>query len=198
MRSSYPRSPIDHLSNGSKNQIFGQLRSLFLFFFFFCVTSSQLGVLQIGSADVHPTSDGSTDGPNGHRVDSNHRDCGFGRVFVQTHDLVTCTVLPNPSPPNFLPNPSVLPQSDPSRFSPQSSVLGRANMGQLPKLHFPKFDGDNPKLWQAKCENYFDMYTAAPSVWVRVATMHFEGPTAKWLQSVHHRICSATWSELCS
>jgi hypothetical protein len=63
---------------------------------------------------------------------------------------------------------------------------------------FPKFDGDNPKLWQAKCENYFDMYTVAPSVWVRVATMHFEGPIAKWLQSVHHRICSATWSELCS
>jgi hypothetical protein len=32
MRSSHPRSPIDHPSNGSKSQIFGQLRSLFLFF----------------------------------------------------------------------------------------------------------------------------------------------------------------------
>jgi hypothetical protein len=33
MRSSHPRSPIDHPSNGSKSQIFGQPRSLFLFFF---------------------------------------------------------------------------------------------------------------------------------------------------------------------
>jgi hypothetical protein len=37
MRSLYPRSPIDHPSNSSKNQIFGQLRSLFLFFFFFAL-----------------------------------------------------------------------------------------------------------------------------------------------------------------
>jgi hypothetical protein len=28
--------------------------------------------------------------------------------------------------------------------------------------------------------------------------MHFEGPTASWLQSVNHRILSATWTELCS
>jgi hypothetical protein len=34
MRSSYPRSPIDHQSNGSKSQMFGQLQSLFLIFFF--------------------------------------------------------------------------------------------------------------------------------------------------------------------
>jgi hypothetical protein len=33
-RSSHPRSPIDHRSNGSKSQIFVQLRSFFLIFFF--------------------------------------------------------------------------------------------------------------------------------------------------------------------
>jgi hypothetical protein len=32
MRSSHPRSPIDHQSNNSKSQIFDQLQSLFLFF----------------------------------------------------------------------------------------------------------------------------------------------------------------------
>jgi hypothetical protein len=40
--------------------------------------SSQSGVLQIGLTAALPNSDGSTDGPNGHRIDSNHRDCGFG------------------------------------------------------------------------------------------------------------------------
>jgi hypothetical protein len=33
MRSSHSRSPIDHQSNSSKSQIFGQLQSLFLIFF---------------------------------------------------------------------------------------------------------------------------------------------------------------------
>jgi hypothetical protein len=37
-----------------------------------------------------------------------------------------------------------------------------------------------------------------PLMSVRVASMHFDGPTAKWLQSVNHRIRKATWTELCS
>jgi hypothetical protein len=28
--------------------------------------------------------------------------------------------------------------------------------------------------------------------------MHFEGPAARWLQSVDHRVKSASWSELYS
>jgi hypothetical protein len=80
-----------------------------------------------------------------------------------------------------------MPSSDPSRFTSQSPLHGHADLDQLPKLHFPKFDGDNPKLWQSKCENYFDMYFVPHSVWVRVATMHFDGVAARWLQSVHHR-----------
>jgi hypothetical protein len=35
-------------------------------------------------------------------------------------------------------------------------------------------------------------------VCVKVASMHFEGPAAHWLQSVDHKIHCATWSELCS
>jgi hypothetical protein len=35
-------------------------------------------------------------------------------------------------------------------------------------------------------------------MWVRVTSMHFDGPPTKWLQSVNHRICKATWNELCS
>jgi hypothetical protein len=65
-------------------------------------------------------------------------------------------------------------------------------------MHFPKFEGENPKLWQSRCENYFDMYYVDPHIWVRVATMHFDGPAACWLQSVNHRIRTTTWTELCS
>jgi hypothetical protein len=36
------------------------------------------------------------------------------------------------------------------------------SMGHLPKIDFPKFDGNNPKLWQSRCEIYFDMYSLEP------------------------------------
>jgi hypothetical protein len=71
-------------------------------------------------------------------------------------------------------------------------------MGKLPKINFSKFESDNPKLWQTHCENYFEMYIVDPSIWVKVATMHFEGPAARWLQSVQRRVNSESWKELCS
>jgi hypothetical protein len=42
------------------------------------------------------------------------------------------------------------------------------------------------------------MYEVDVSVWVRVALMHFEGPAARWLQSMDHRVRTTSWSELCS
>jgi hypothetical protein len=38
------------------------------------------------------------------------------------------------------------------------------------------------------------MYAVDPTVWVCFSTMHFEGAAARWLQSVRHRIRTATWS----
>lgn len=36
------------------------------------------------------------------------------------------------------------------------------NLGGLAKLQFPSFDGENPKLWQSRCEDYFHMYSVDP------------------------------------
>jgi hypothetical protein len=44
------------------------------------------------------------------------------------------------------------------------------NLGNLPKLHFPSFDGGNPKLWQTRCEDYFLMYSVDPRMWIKVAS----------------------------
>jgi hypothetical protein len=63
---------------------------------------------------------------------------------------------------------------------------------------FSKFEGENPRLWQSRCESYFDMYNVDEYIWVKVASMHFEGPAARWLQSIDHKIPKASWSELCS
>jgi hypothetical protein len=68
-------------------------------------------------------------------------------------------------------------------------------LGQLPKVPFPTFDGDNPKLWQTRCEDYFTMYVVDPRVWIRVATMQFTGPAARWLQSVEPQLPYISWSD---
>jgi hypothetical protein len=74
-----------------------------------------------------------------------------------------------------------------------SAECRRASVGGLPKLNFPSFDGTNPKLWQSKCEKYFNMYATEAYMWVQVATMHFVGVADCWLQSVEPRLPSMSW-----
>jgi hypothetical protein len=47
--------------------------------------ASKPRVLQIESATVRPHAGSSADGPNGHSVNNNHRDCGYGGGGVYTH-----------------------------------------------------------------------------------------------------------------
>jgi hypothetical protein len=42
----------------------------------------------------------------------------------------------------------------------------------LPKMPFPTFSGDNPKIWLNKCNNYFSMYSIPEGLWITAATMH--------------------------
>jgi hypothetical protein len=42
--------------------------------------------------------------------------------------------------------------------------MPRVLFGKLPKVNFPKFEGENLKLWQSCCENYFEMYGVDSSV----------------------------------
>jgi hypothetical protein len=85
-----------------------------------------------------------------------------------------------------------------SRFSSNCSYGSRVLLGKLPKVNFPKFEGENPKLWRSRFEVYFDIYSVEPSVWVRVMTMHFKGVAARWLRSANYRVHAATWKELYS
>jgi hypothetical protein len=56
--------------------------------------------------------------------------------------------------------------------------------GRLPKLSFPRFDGDNPRHWLSLCFDYFEMYNVLSSVWIRVAKQHLDNAVARWLQSI--------------
>jgi hypothetical protein len=69
--------------------------------------------------------------------------------------------------------------------------------GCHPKLQFPISSSEDPQLWRSRCENYFDMYQLESSLWVRVASMHMEGPATRWLQSVERKLKHASWDEFC-
>jgi hypothetical protein len=130
--------------------------------------SSSPGILNIESTSACPPIGLAADGPARHCSKISNRNCGFGRVYPHIHDPVKGTMLPPPPPNSHL--------HDSAMGSDYGFHGGfRVPMGKLPKMNFPRFDGENPKLWQSHCDNYFKMYAIESCVWVRVVTMHFNG-----------------------
>jgi hypothetical protein len=72
------------------------------------------------------------------------------------------------------------------------------HLGRLPKLDFPKFDGDRAQFWITCAVNYFEIYAVEPPMWIRVATMHFTGAAKRWLQSIEHHLSSIDWPTFCA
>jgi hypothetical protein len=54
---------------------------------------------------------------------------------------------------------------------------------QIPKMLFPKFYGEYPRIWKDHCMDYFIMFNVQPSLWLTAATMHLEGNAAHWYQA---------------
>jgi hypothetical protein len=150
-------------------------------------------------AERPPVAAVNTSKPNGHHDALHHREYGVENGPIPTH-------LPNNGThSNYLPQaPFIVPnfngchtnQHMPEGLGEnmQEPYCGK-NLGSLPKLNFPSFDGENPKLWMTRCEDYFLMYSVDPRMWIKVASMQFIGPAARWLQSVESRIIHISWGE---
>ena len=129
------------------------------------------------SACVH------ADGPDGHRSSPNHREPVFGSVFTHTH--LPVTGMQNSRDP-ALQRSTSLPQFGPltsgskSRSGESESGNFRSR-GRVPKVNFPVFMGDNPKLWISRCKDYFGLYNIEPSDWIKISSMHFTESAARWL-----------------
>jgi hypothetical protein len=144
------------------------------------------------------------DGPIGRGLPPLSREHGHGVVYTSNH-LPADGMFHSPScnsvehlPRQFAPEG----QEPPYHQFPHLHFGGRAHdtqfspyLGNLPKLNFPTFDGLNPTLWQARCEDYFHMYGVDPLVWIQVATMQFFGPAARWLQWVKPRLATTSWED---
>jgi hypothetical protein len=66
-----------------------------------------------------------------------------------------------------------------------------------PKTVFPKFDGENPKLWQQQCETYFEVFRVQPCLRARYATLGFYGNVALWFQGVEAKGRVEHWEDMC-
>jgi len=128
--------------------------------------------------------------PNGHHVEQNHREDDFGVVTTLLHPPVKGAYDPTTSLPH---RARIYAEHSGSRVS-NSSGLGSLT-GKLPKLNFPSFSGENPKLWLSRCETYFDMYHVESSAWIPVAAMFLTDSAARWFQSVELSLKSASWSD---
>jgi len=64
-------------------------------------------------------------------------------------------------------------------------------------MDFPVFDGEDPKLWLSRCDDYFDMYSVERSQWIHVATMRMTGAASRWLQSLDPKVKKVSWEEFC-
>jgi hypothetical protein len=129
--------------------------------------------------------------PYGHRYDQSHRERESGYEFTPTCGPVKGTHPPHPSRMSgFMPE-----QFYPYETAPEP---GRSTSGRLSQISFPHFDGSHPQLWHVQSENYFEMYDTEYHMWVKVASMHFEGKAHRWLQSVKRCLRHMAWEEFCS
>jgi hypothetical protein len=106
------------------------------------------GVLAPSPVATERSSAGLTDASaQGHCVDLQHREDGFGSVTTLIHPPVKVIHSSNPSAPvSFMHNSRVLESANVgAEFLCPGRSIGVGH-GNLPKLSFPVFDGENPKL----------------------------------------------------
>lgn len=128
--------------------------------------------------------------PVGPGDDENYQGDATGASFAQERTLVKGKHKFHHSPVQF----DLRENSERENCGSQSS--GKFGGSRLPKTDFPKFDGENPKLWKTNCEKYFSMYHVPYETWASFATLHFTGTAALRLQTYEELHCIESWPEL--
>ncbi len=128
--------------------------------------------------------------PVGHGIESTHQGDASEAFKAKERTLVK-------SKPQFHHSPVSFEMGETSEKGVGGSSFSvRSASPRLPKTDFPKFDGDNPKLWKTNSEKYFEMYQVPYNSWSSFATLHFIGNAALWLQTYEALHPVETWAEL--
>jgi hypothetical protein len=77
----------------------------------------------------------------------------------------------------------------------EDQVMGGRGHPSLPKYLFPIFQGKEPGIWLAKCQDYFTIYQVPEALWANLASMHMEGNVAMWLQVYKMRQGLGKWMQ---
>ncbi|KAK2986193.1 hypothetical protein RJ640_012451, partial [Escallonia rubra] len=62
-----------------------------------------------------------------------------------------------------------------------------------PKLSFPRFNGDNPRGWVRKCEQYFEFCPLHEDFKAAYASIHFEDQVEHWYATYIKPLGKVTW-----
>ncbi|XP_026428528.1 uncharacterized protein LOC113324426 [Papaver somniferum] len=68
-------------------------------------------------------------------------------------------------------------------------------LNRVPKLNFPRFNGDNPRGWIQKCERYFWLHNIDESRRVDIAAIYLDGKADKWFLNFQVGRNRVTWFE---
>lgn len=81
-----------------------------------------------------------------------------------------------------------------SKFQGEQS--GSTLLSPIPKVDFPRFDGNNPCSWILRCQSYFKLITNVhDSQKVILTTMHFQGKIVLWYQNISQRYPDLGWDQ---
>jgi hypothetical protein len=95
-------------------------------------------------------------------------------------------------PPGSPPAHRALHHPTPGRFRQEEEVP--FHWAALPKLSFPKFNGDNPWIWIDKCRDYFSIFNIPECMWTTTTSLHMEDNETKWLQVYKLKVGLGNWS----
>lgn len=68
----------------------------------------------------------------------------------------------------------------------------------MPKMDFPKFDGEGVRIWLDNCEAYFQLYNIADNMKILSASLNLMGNAAHWYHSVKLTSVCETWTSFCT
>lgn len=72
------------------------------------------------------------------------------------------------------------PSHNPPPFVSHNPTSTHHNFNPMPKIEFPKFDGNDPKGWVIKAEQYFEFISIDDFRKVKLSGLHFEGKANVW------------------
>jgi hypothetical protein len=67
----------------------------------------------------------------------------------------------------------------------------------IPRMSFPKFEGEEPRIWIDQCVDYFTLYRVPEPVWVMSASLNMEGNAKRWFHIFKIRYGPCSWEEFC-